>query len=259
MDLCPEPKQLLDQVTIILVRPKYAENIGSAARIAANMGVNHICVVHDVLPAMEPMLKLATHHASHLIHNLEHFNSLEEALAPYSWIVGTSARQGRQRRSMQNLKPVVKTTLPRLKENHTAFVFGPEDSGLSNEDLKLCNIIASIPTADFSSLNLAQSVAIVLYEVFSGIQEINSAASQTTPLPKQASSWEMEGIYSLIEKTLHEIEYLKETDYTQWMINIRHFLGRIGLRAREVKLIKGYCRQILRLTEKTNQGGQRDL
>ncbi len=45
-----------------------------AARIAANMGVNRICVVHDVMPAMEPMLKLATHHASHLIHNLEYFN-----------------------------------------------------------------------------------------------------------------------------------------------------------------------------------------
>ena len=246
--------QLLDQVAIILVRPKYAENIGAAARIAANMGVSRICVVHDVMPTMEPMLKMATHHASHLIRNLELFDTLEDALAPFSWVVGTSARQGRQRRSMRSLKPAIKVSLPRLRENHSAFVFGPEDRGLSNEDLKLCNIIASIPTADFSSLNLAQSVGIVLYEVFSGVQEINSTASHITTLPTQASSREMEGIYSLIEKTLQEIEYLKETDYNQWMLNIRHFLGRIGLRAREVKLIKGYCRHILRLAESNKSG-----
>ena len=248
-------KQLLDQVAVVLVRPKYAENIGAAARIAANMGVSKICVVAETMPAKEPMLKLSTHHAAHLVHNLDLYTSLQDALVSYNWIVGTSARKGRQRRSMHNLKTVIKTTIPRLKENKTALVFGPEDRGLTNEDLKFCNSIASIPTADFSSLNLAQSVAIVLYELFSGVRDYNAAATsqEYPPLPKQATSQEMEGMYGLFEKTLQEIDYLKETDYNQIMLNIRHFLGRIDIRAREVKLIKGYCRHVLWLAEKQQQ------
>ena len=67
----------------------------------------------------------------------------------------------------------------------------------------------------------------------------------------------MEEVYSLFEKTLQKIDYLKETDYNYMIYNIRHFLGRIGLRAREVKVINGFCRHVLWLAEKTDQGGYR--
>lgn len=249
--------QLLDQAAIVLVRPKYPENIGAAARVAANMGVTRIIVVHTTEPDLEPMLKMATHHAAHLVHAIKRFSCLQEALAPFTWIVGTSARKGKQRRSMKHLKTAIQTTLPHLKNNPTAILFGPEDSGLSNDDLRLCNIIATIPTADFSSLNLAQSVAIVLYELFSGVREIGANGQNIPAPPKLASSREMEDVYSLFEKTLQKIDYLKETDYNYLIHNIRHFLGRIGLRAREVKVIKGFCRHILWLAEKTHQGGRR--
>jgi tRNA/rRNA methyltransferase len=250
--------EFLDQVAIILVEPKYPENIGSSARVAANMGISNIIVVRDDIPDKATMLKLATHHAAEQVQGIQYVQDLKKALAPFSWVVGTSARKGRQRRSMLRLRPVIQETLPRLQNNRVAFLFGAEDRGLANDHLKHCNLIATIPTADFSSLNLAQSVAIVLYELFSGLQEMSVDKRQpAAPLFKQAASEELEGMYSLVEKTLQQIDYLKETDYNHWMQNIRQFLGRVGLRSREVKLIKGLCRQVLWLTEKISSGGQR--
>jgi tRNA/rRNA methyltransferase len=249
----------LNQVTVVLVAPKYPENIGSSARVAANMGVKNMIVIRDGIPDKDIMLKLATHHAADLVHGIQYFQDLKEALSPFNWIVGTSARKGRQRRSMLRVRPVIRETLPRLQNNRVAFLFGAEDRGLANEHLKLCNLIATIPTAGFSSLNLAQSVAIVLHELFYGVQELKADNTQAAaPLFKQAASKELEGMYSLVEKTLQQIDYLQETDYNHWMQNIRQFFGRVGLRSREVKLIKGLCRQILWLSEKIPSGGQRD-
>ena len=62
---------LLDNVTIVLVRPKYPENIGAAARSAANMGISRLMVVSSEMPDQERMRRMATHHASHLIDTLE--------------------------------------------------------------------------------------------------------------------------------------------------------------------------------------------
>ncbi|EKD22309.1 MAG: hypothetical protein ACD_87C00054G0001, partial [uncultured bacterium] len=92
-----DPKALLSQVAIVLIRPKIPENIGAAARIAWNMGITRLILVRDDVPEREPMAKMATHKAAHLIDNLEVFQNLDEALAEFSLIIGTTARRGRQR------------------------------------------------------------------------------------------------------------------------------------------------------------------
>ena len=84
-------RNLLDNVAIVLVQPKRAENVGAAARSAANMGISRLIVVRREMPDVEIMVKVATHHARHLIDQLSLFSTLSEALAPFQWIVGTSA------------------------------------------------------------------------------------------------------------------------------------------------------------------------
>lgn len=235
-------KSLLSQVAIVLVRPKFPENIGSAARVAFNMGVKRLILVRDELPEREPMAKMATHKAAHLIDQMEVHATLEEALAPFALIVGTTARLGKRRTLEKTPREVVEEVIPELPNNQLALMFGPEDTGLTNEELKYCRFISSIPTADFSSLNLAQAIAIHCYELY---YQIVHAPHAFPPKQQIATSYELEGMYEHVEEALLRIDFLEEKSHTYWMNNVRQFLNRMELTSKEAKIIRGICRQFL--------------
>ncbi len=129
-----------------------------------------------------------------------------------------------------------------IPNNKVAFLFGPEDSGLTNEELKYCHMTSSIPTADFSSLNLAQAVAILCYELHYGLIYDRK---DVFPSPKYASTFELEGMYNHVEEALLKIDFLHEKNHTFWMNNIRQFLGKIRLSSKDSNIIRGICRQFL--------------
>ena len=235
-------QNLLDNVTIVLMEPKYPENIGAAARCAKNMGISRLIIVRNEAPDQEKMLKMATHKAAHLIEHLEHFYNLKDALESFSHVVGTTARQGRKRLIENSPRHMPDTILPLLEHNRVALLFGPEHRGLTNDDLKYCQTTVTIPTADFSSLNLAQAVAILCYELYWSIM-YSGKVSQSRP--KLANSYELEGMYEHVEKLLDRIGFLNTNDPTYWLRNIRHFLGRVGLRPKEARIIRGFCRKFL--------------
>ena len=129
-------RELMAQAAIVLVSPKFAENVGSAARTAANMGISRLILVCKEMPDRDRMLTLATAKAAHLIDNLEHHQELGRALAPFGWVLGTSARQGRKRTTVNSPRQLMAEVLPQLKNNRVALLFGPEDRGLANEELR---------------------------------------------------------------------------------------------------------------------------
>lgn len=233
---------LLSRIALILVRPKIPENIGAAARIAWNMGITRLILVRDSLPEREPMAKMATHKAVHLIDSLEIYPSLPEALTNFTVVVGTTARRGRQRFVTQTPRQMVEALLPQLANNQVALLFGPEDTGLTNDDLKYCQMASSIPTADFSSLNLAQAVAIHCYELHHGIIH---ASKDMTPVPQLATSFELESMYSLLEKSLFSIDFIEKVSHTYWMSNIRNFFGRMQLTSKDANIIRGISKKFL--------------
>ncbi len=233
---------ILDNVAIVLLNPKFPENIGAAARSSWNMGVSQLVVVRPERPEHEPMAKMATHKAVHLIDNMDFHHNLEEALAPYSLVIGTTARRGRQRPTQCGPREVIREILPFVQENKVAFLFGPEDRGLTNDDLKYCQKTSSIPTADFSSLNLAQAVAVHCYELY---YELIHSQKDHNVSPQLASTFELEGMYTHVEEALLKITFLHEKNHDYWMRNIRNFLGRIQLSSKDANIIRGICRQFL--------------
>ena len=233
---------LLANIAIVLVRPKFPENIGATARIAYNMGINRLILVRDTEPEAEPMAKMATHKAAHLLSAMEVHDKLEDALAPFSLVIGTTARRGRQRILEKSPRDIVDTVLPDLADNQVALMFGPENTGLTNDELKYCQLISAIPTADFSSLNLAQAVAIHCYEFFYAAIHQPRAIP---PRPQLASSHELEGMYSHVEEALMRIDFLEEKNHGYWMNNIRQFFSRIRLTKKDANIIRGVCRQFL--------------
>lgn len=237
---------ILNNVAIVLVHPKFPENIGAAARSAYNMGLSRLILVSDEQPEHKAMAKMATHHALHILEDMEIHQKLEDALAPFAYIVGTTARRGRQRGKEQSPRQIVEELARFLPNNQVALVFGPEDTGLSNDELKYCQSVSAIPTTEFSSLNLAQAVAIHCYELYHGVIH---ERKDLQPAAQCASSFELEGMYHHVEEALVQIDFLEEKNHSYWMNNIRRFLGRMELTSKESNIIRGICRNFMRYQE----------
>jgi tRNA/rRNA methyltransferase len=240
----------LANLAIVLVRPKNPENIGAAARIALNMGITRLLLVGDQLPEREVMAKTATHNAAHLLDRIETFATIEEALADFSLIVGTTARRGRLRMVETNPRKLAETLGSYLAKNRVAILFGPEDTGLTNDELKYCHMASAIPTADFSSLNLAQAVAIHCYELYYGIVCNNK---EMTHSPQLANSHELEGMYRYLEESLYLIDFLNEKSHSYWMTNLRRFFGRMELTSKDANIVRTVCKKFL-LSQKRHNG-----
>lgn len=226
---------------IILIRPKYPENIGASARIACNFGIENLIVVAKKRPDQERMLKMATHKAAHLIHDLQFFMDTQAAVKPYHFIIGTTARQGRHRVLEQTPHEVMADLAPLAVGSRIGLMFGPENSGLTNEDLDLCQFTSTIPTVDFSSLNLAQAVAIHCYELSMALRQVSSTVRESD----FANSYDLEGMYDHIEQVLTRTTFIRHTNKTYWMRNIRQFLSRVRIKKKEASLIRGACRKFL--------------
>ena len=229
----------LGHIVIILVQPQIPENIGSAARAMNNMGLSRLVLVDPKNCDLCRVLKTATGTSIDLVEQMEVYEDLKDALGLCQYVVGTTARLGSFRPAMTQPSNLAEDLIPISKNNRVAILFGPEDRGLSNEQLRYCHTIATIPTASFSSLNLAQAVMIVCYEIF-------KAASESPPefVPRLPCSSELEGMYDHLNDVLMKIGFLDPKNPEHWMRNIRRFFSRLPLRARDVRIVRGICRQI---------------
>ncbi len=230
----------LDHLTIVLHKPRLAENIGAAARAARNMGLSRLMVVQPEDLDQERMLKMATGASAALIHNLICQADLASALGPFHYIVGTTARLGGSyRQSPVSPRELARQLIPLSQHNEIALLFGPENWGLTNDELAFCHALVTIPTSDFHSLNLAQAVLVVAYEIFLARLDL-----QDRFVPRLANSFELEAMYAELQATLTQINYIGHQNPELWMMRIRRFFSRHGLRASEVQVIRGICRQI---------------
>ncbi|RJR33026.1 MAG: RNA methyltransferase [Desulfobacteraceae bacterium] len=234
----------LQNIAIVLVEPQIPENIGAAARAMSNMGLARLILVKPKNCDLYRVLKMATGNSADIVEEMEFFEGLQEALAPFGHIVGTTARTGSHRPAMTDPRRLAADLSPIADSNRVAILFGPEDRGLSNEHLRYCHTIATIPTAAFASLNLAQAVMIVCYELF-----LAGNVPSTENLPRLANRFELEGMYEHLADVLMKIGFINPQNPEHWMLNVRRFLSRLPLRAREVRIIRGICRQIDWYTE----------
>jgi tRNA/rRNA methyltransferase len=270
---------LFDHITIVLHQPRFAENIGSTARAAWNMGLSRLIVVNPEDTDWERMTKLSTHVARGILEKMTIFPSLAEALAPFQYIVGTTARLGGQRKEIIDPSQAAAKIRSLGPRNRIALLFGPENRGLSNEELRFCHSTVHIPTISSSSLNLAQAVLILCYEILSahqadpvrssksGVQSIQPdcgaqddrramAAESLSiksfyPRPQTpnfklplASSFELEGMYRHLSEVLQLMDFLDKQNPEHWMMSLRRFFSRVGLYSNEVRMIRGVCRQL---------------
>ena len=228
-------------ITFILVRPRYAGNIGSTARALRNMGFSKLSLVLPAALPSHPEARRLAVGAAPLLKKAKVFDSLEEAVKGIHYLIGTSRRTGKHRQDFVTL-PDLATKIPVGRK--IGILFGPEERGLSNSDLALCHLVTMIPSnPEFPSLNLAQSVMVVAYQLQiaqrEGAGEDRPEEIPLAPLDK------VEAMYQHLEKMLREIKFFANDNSFHMMRAIRQIFGRTGLTEREVRILRGISRQVL--------------
>jgi len=167
-------------LSFILVEPARAANVGAAARAMKTMGFTELILVSSEVDKNQEAHWVA-HGATDILHQLRHVDSLKRLREDFDLLIGTTARErGRPR---QYLKPVeLKARLIDHRGGKVGLVFGRESSGLSNDELELCDLYTSVPMPDeYPSLNLAQAVMVYSY----ALSEVERRISlRQTPTPE---------------------------------------------------------------------------
>ena len=233
---------------VILVRPREDGNVGAAARAMANMGLSELILVE---PAIE--LGVLGHAfakgAEHVIANLVRVPSLAAAAAPFQRLVGTTSARERSG-GREIIRP---RELPRRLAaedppgTRTALVFGPEVSGLSNDELALCQPLVNVPCDPVQpTLNLAQSVLVLSYELYLARIEAGATAPATAAeeLQPPAEVSQVEGFCRQATELLRRVRYDRDDTFSTVLRDLRQMVARAALTAREVQLLRGICRRV---------------
>jgi len=230
-------------ISIVLYKPKYAGNVGSVARVAKNMGIGNIIIVGTSGFDYEEMQQRSTHLAADVLDKIRYCENIGDALGNFNYIVGTTARLGKGRGPFISPKAVANDLVGISQKNKVALLFGPEDTGLANDQLRLCHAVVTIPTSrEFTSLNLSHAVMILCYELF--VASSGEARDTRELVPALARSQELEGMYGQIKLLLADIGFLNPENPDYWMMHLRRFFTRAGILSREVKIVRGICRQL---------------
>ena len=228
----------LDSVCIILVRPKFPENIGSVARAMKNMGLSRLFLVNGSSPLHANAYKLASG-AEEILERAEEFSTLREAISEMGCVVGTTSRRGKERLPDLTPEALAKKLISLSQKNLIGLAFGSEKEGLTNEELSLCHLYARIPSMEsFPSLNLAQAVMVVSYELFRASIEIPKKEIQLAPAEQ------LERMLEHMEKTLIRSGFLDVDHPKKIMRGLRRLFGRSHMDEREVQILQGIWSQM---------------
>jgi tRNA/rRNA methyltransferase len=221
---------------VVLVRPQEPGNIGSAARAMKNFGLSELVLVAPQRPLTKEAFYLATH-AKDVLENARTVDSVPEAIRDCTLVLGTSAR-GRRSDAHDVYTP--RDAAGTFAREGLAVLFGPEASGLSNEDLDYCQAFIRIPTGAFSSLNLAQAVNLIAYEFF--VTQVSAGHSK---LPDDLADREaLERLYAHFLETALHIGYAHPDRPVLTEHMYRRIFDRARLTTREVAALHGLWRQV---------------
>lgn len=228
---------VLDRVVVVLDEPQNVVNIAGVVRAMKNMGLSRLRLVR---PAdFDPhRIEGIAHRSEDVVEAAEIYDTLEQALADTVHVVGTSARARTANRNYIRPRPAAERIVGRAVDGSVALVFGREDRGLENADLDLCHDVAIIPTdPEYSSLNLAQAVLVLAYEVFLRSEASDQGLPSGRRATRPATRDELEQMFGALRDGLGRIDFFKARKPEAVLRTLRTVLGRSTLDQRESRLI----------------------
>ena len=242
-----------DSVRFVLVRPSHPGNIGAAARAIRTMGYTRLTLVAPhKFPHADATAMAAG--ADDVLENIVIVPTLIDAIADCTLIFGCTAR--RRGVALEEFSP--RNAAARAQDapgSQVAIVFGNERTGLENDELKLCHAAVHIPSdPDFSSLNLAQAVQVLAYEL--RLAELASAVAmeESKKSESPASAEQMEYFFSHLDQTLIDIDFHKGRSPKTIMQRLRRLFLRASMSEREVRIMRGVFDDAQRMARKAGEG-----
>lgn len=230
-----------NRIRIVLVNTSHPGNIGAAARALKNMGLARLVLVAPQdYPSDQALWRAAG--ASDVLERVQVVETLDEAIADCSLVVGTSARERRIPWPLVTPRECGDRVWAEATSHEVAIVFGREDRGLTNDELQKCQYHVHIPAnPDYSSLNLAAAVQVIAYEI--RMTHLNEAAGKNVhfddwDLPP-APAKDLEFYYQHLEETLVELQFLNPENPRQTMTRLRRLYNRVRLDQMELSILRG--------------------
>ncbi len=234
--------------TIILVRPQLGDNIGTAARAMLNFGLTDLRLVAprqgwDMARALK-----AAAGADMVIENRQEFASTAEAVADLNCVIATTARPRDMVKTMWTPEKVAGEIIAHAnKGEKTGLLYGPERTGLNNDDISLSDAICRVPVnPEFSSLNLAQAVLLTGYIWYRAHDETPDV-TEHLPDTRRAERGELTGMFAHLENALHHAGFLSPPEKKPAMMrNIRNMLLRADMTEQDIRTFRGIINALLR-------------
>ena len=242
---------LSKNIHFILVRPQLGENIGAAARSLKNFNFENLRLVspRDSWPN-----KSATYtavEAKDVIHKAKVFQNIDQAVADLDYVFATTSRSRSVNKKIIDLSKAIKIIKKQSIHNKkTGIFFGPEASGLSNDDLINANYLVNIPTSNkFKSLNLSHAVTIFAFELF-------TASIKFEPIVKNlyrsddAKKKEVNAFLNFLISHLDKVGFLKPAEKKQQMIrSVKNIFHRSSLSTQEIRTLSGVISSLIKFKE----------
>ena len=227
-------------IAVVLVEPAGPLNLGSVARLCANFGVDNLRLVNprcDVLA--EDAVRMAVH-AAPLLRNASLHEDLESAISDRRRVIATCGRLDHGAIPLQTPEDGLSWLL--AGDAASALVFGREDRGLTNDELRLCQRVVTLHSQEsYPSLNLSHAVAVVLHEL-ARLQQHTSEAQRDDPDP--ASAPQLSALLDDASELLLEAGFLLPHTSAARMAKVRNLLQRAACRTEEVAMLRGMVRQL---------------
>lgn len=241
----------IPELTVVLVRPGNSSNLGSVARAAKNFGVRRVTIVEPGVAADEDSRRLAAG-ADDVLATLIRRGSLAEAVAGHEAVVTTSSLRGRGR-----LRAISLSELPELlgavpADGRAALVFGPEASGLTEEEIARATCLLRLPTSEaFPTMNLSHAVATVLAAIRAHEAAPSSAAGD--PRDPLAAAEEVDAAIDHWDRALDAIDFYDTGHRDRSLRDWRRIVAARPLTMREVAILRGVANRILVALKRTDR------
>jgi tRNA/rRNA methyltransferase len=228
----------MQDLRVVLVRPHFPGNLGAVARVMHNFGRSKLALVDPIADRHDPEARRLATHGEFILDEANVVSDLPAALGDCVLVAATSAKvEGVLRQTgagaLRELAPLLAAAA-----GPVAIVFGPEPSGLTTVETNLCHYLLHIPASPvYPALNLAQAVAIVLYE-------LNLTPSHPAEGEVPAPFEEQERMFERLRCALEAVHFLYGRKAESLMHAVRHLIGRAQPTSAEVKILHGLARQL---------------
>ncbi|MBU9605215.1 RNA methyltransferase [Burkholderia multivorans] len=243
----------------VLVEPSHPGNVGAAARALKTMGFSRLVLVAPRVPNVQsdPEAVAMASGADDVLASAHVVSTLGEALSGVHWSIALTARTREYGPPRLAPRAAAAHACTQVESGDIALVFGNERTGLANEHVEQCSALAHIPANPaYSSLNLAQAVQVLAYELRVAFLEQASEPAQqpAADAGTLAQSDEIERMYLHLENALIALDFLDPRNPKKLMPRLRRLFARTGLEREEVNILRGIAKHIL-LKSRTPDGG----